>query len=278
MDVISFKDIVSLFNSEEWDFSYLDYEEIMEVLNFPLKLGVNHLERLVFQKNDIPITAKCIVIVKHTIDYDYSLNTLFQDICINKFPNINISEFWCNYKYAVVKAGMGQYAKNSLVYHPKFFFDTHFSAFLIFNPLSDLPKRHESDFSLLKQCINCEDCVQACPVQAIHYNNKSNYSWIDMDKCDNFCFFGNHPDIPSIKNNHKLLQNLLPEEKEQIHSHCDLADLYPGLILNNYFEDNSGKVYSIQYPTCRECTSQKRCSRYGGIYPYEAAKPHIIIQ
>lgn len=274
MDIISYKEIISLFD-DEWDFSYLTYDEMMEVLNFPVKMGNNHLERLV-QNNDIPTTAHFLIVVKHTIDYDYSLNLIFRKKCEEHFINIKLGDFWCNYKYAVVKAGLGQYAKNSLVYHNKFQFDTHFAVFIIFNPIIDLPKRELNNFALLDQCKNCFDCQNACPVSAIHYNNDNNYAWIDMNKCDNFCFFGNHNKIPSIKLNHYLLQELSLEEKRNICSYKDLHQIFPNIILSPGYIDNN-EIHYIQYPTCRECTSQKKCTRYGGNYPYDKAKPHLII-
>lgn len=260
---ISYNDIINLFDSE-WDFSYLYYEEMEEVLNFPIKMAPNHLERLVEWNNDIPKDAIFLVIVKHTEDYDYSLNHTFEIKCRDNLP-IELTNFWCNYKYAAVKAGMGQYAKNSLFFHNKFHFETHLSVFIIFNKIVNLPTRNMSNFSLLAQCNNCNDCYNVCPVNAIH--NQSKPYWIDMNKCDNFCFFGNHPRIPTIKYNHKLLSHLTTEEKFNIQNYEDFHKLYPNITLNSSYIKN-GQLTYYQYPTCRECTSQPKCSKYGGNYPY----------
>lgn len=263
---IIYNNIIELFSCEEWDFSYLLPNEMMEVLNFPIKIAPNHIEHLVEQGNDIPNTSTFLTVVKRTKDYDYALHSQFIDKCKQYFPELKIINFWCNYKYAIVKSGLGQYAKNSLVYHQKFQFETHFSVFLIFNPILNLPNRNPSNFNILSLCNNCQDCFKACPVQAIH--NQEKFLWIDMDKCDNFCFFGNHKYIPSIKQNHILLSHLTQQQKENIIDYKTLHQLYPEITLTPGIKDKDGKIKWYSYPTCRECTSQIKCSKYNGKYPY----------
>jgi hypothetical protein len=46
-------------------------------------------------------------------------------------------------------AGLGQYAKNSLFYHPKFQFETHLNVYVIHNQITNLPKRKSPNYNLL---------------------------------------------------------------------------------------------------------------------------------
>lgn len=270
LKTFTYQEIIDIFN-DDWDFSYLNYDEMQEVLNFPVKMNANYLEHIL-QKDILPKDVTFLIIVKKTEDYDYSIGSIFDEVCQKCFPELMFSKFWCNYKYAAVKSGLGQYAKNSLFYHPKFQFETHLYVVMIFNPIINLPKRNPENFNLLKQCEGCNDCFNVCPVKAIH--NQSGFTWIDMEKCDNFCFYGNHSSIPSIKQNHVLLKDLSEDEKINIHSHSDYNKLFPNQPLTSGIEEN-GKIYWYQYPTCRECTSQKRCSKYNGNYPYKDKKPKI---
>lgn len=263
---INYNNLISNFDKQEWDFSYLTYSEMMEVLNFPVKISINHLEHLI-QHPDLPDTATFLIVVKRTQDYDYSIGDIFIKNCSNHFPEIKLGNFWCNYKYAAVKAGLGQYAKNSLFYHPIFGFETHLYVAIIYSPLYNLPNRNKSNFNYLKQCDNCNDCAQSCPVQAIH--NKDQFCWIDMEKCDNFCMFGNHPTIPSVKWNYIFLNHLSLEEKYAIQTYDEFNTQFPNLQIGSGIIDDNGRTCWYQYPTCRECTSQKKCSKYNGHYPYD---------
>lgn len=270
---ISYEDIISIFDNTKWDFSYLTYSEMEEVLNFPVKISINHLERLI-QKPDLESDVIFLIIVKQTDNYDYSLGNEFEEICHKYIPDLSFSSFWCNYKYAAVKSGLGQYAKNSLFYHPKFQFETHLHVVVLFNHINDLPNRQQNNFNYLSLCENCSDCYNACPVSAIH--NQDNFPWIDMKKCDNFCFFGNHDYIPSIKQNHILLRNVPKDKKNKITSYEQFNKEFPNISLSAGIMDDNGKVYWGQYPTCRECTSQPKCSKYNGKYPYHEQK--VIIK
>lgn len=263
--VIDFIKMVNLFN-QDWDFSYLTKEEINEVLNFPIKMAPNFLEDIEQGKTDEP-QGIFIVAVHHTEDYDYSIVQQFQDKCIESFGLINIQYFWCNYKYAAMLAGLGQYAKNSLLYHPKFQFDTHLAVFNIKEDFCNLPVRNSPNKNLLSLCKGCSDCATACPVKAIH--NESGLIWIDMKACDNFCFFGNNDKIPSIKWNNYQLSNLTKEELFNLTSYKQYSKLFPNQPFSSKILGEDGQVHWIQYPTCRECTSQKRCTKYNGKYPYD---------
>lgn len=267
MNKISYNQIYKNFNSDNWDFSYLTYNEIWETLNHPIKYQ-NIIEKLTFFGIDFPKNVTFLVVVHLSPDFDYTLVNTFQNICKEKIPNLQYQEFFCNYKYAAVQSGLGQYAKNSLFYHPKFQFDTHLAVFIIFNELTDLPKRNKPNFNLLKQCEHCNDCINACPVNAIHYNN--NQGWIDLYKCDNFCHFGNHHIIPSIKWNWLKIgdYNLTDNQIYNIHTFADLRNNVGQTDCTNIIKKNN-KKYNAIFPVCRECVSQKKCSKYNGQYPYD---------
>lgn len=266
MEEFNYKDIIKYFNAE-WDFSYLTFEEMQEVLNFPIKFAPNFIERQLYSDININKDAIFLVVVQRTIDYDYSLNNNFFKICNKSLPSLIVEPFWCNFKYAAVKSGLGQYAKNSLFYHPLFQFETHIGVFLIHNSIKNLPLRQPVNFNFLDQCNGCKDCFEACPANAIH--NQDAFIWIDAFQCDNFCFFGNHSTIPSIK------WNKIPIEQEitdyqtifDIQTSQDFFKMFPTANKANYI-DNKGQIHNIQYPICRECTSQSKCSKYGGKYPY----------
>lgn len=267
MEAISYDDIINCFDKKYWDFSYLTYDEIWETLNHPIKY-TNLIERLTFKGIDFPISVTFLVAVKLSPNFDYSLVDTFFSTCKMKLPQLDYDEFLCNYKYAAVQAGLGQYAKNSLFYHPIFQFDTHLAVFIIFNPIKNLPQRNKPNFELLSQCNGCDDCFNACPVNAIHCKDKN--PWIDLYKCDNFCHFGNHKTIPSIKWNWLKVGDIKLSNEEIYNIHdfyeCRCAIGETGCT-NSIIKNN--KQYHAIFPVCRECVSQPRCSKYNGNYPYK---------
>lgn len=262
--VIDFMEIIKLFDNE-WDISYLTPTEINEVLNFPIKMAPNVLEDIEQGQQGFP-TGNFIVVVHHTEDYDYSIVQQFCDKCIENFGPIDIQYFWCNYKYAAMLAGLGQYAKNSLFYHPVFEFDSHLAVFQINEIIVNFPERKKPNRNLLSLCEGCDDCASACPVHAIH--NSDGLIWVDMNLCDNFCFFGNHDKIPTIKWNNRQIAHLSKEELFNITSYADYVKLFPNQPFSAKFLGEDGQIHWYQYPTCRECTSQRRCTKYKGHYPY----------
>ena len=263
---ISYNSIVSKFPSNEWDFSYLTFDEIQEVLNHPIKYD-DMLDKLFTYGFQCDETSIFLVCIKKSSDFDYSLHKSFEDIIHNNIPELNYREFWCNFKYAAVLSGLGQYAKNSLFYHPIFQFETHIIVYVIHNKIIDLPNRKKPNFSLLSLCNNCNDCIKACPVSAINIGPTG--TWIDLYKCDNFCHFGNHNIIPSMKWNWVKIHNfnLNYEEIYNIHNLSDCREKC------GYTPSGCVKINNIVYdtilPVCRECTSQKKCSKYNGKYPYD---------
>lgn len=263
---IDYQNFISFFNQDEWDISYLTGLDMIEVLNQPIKFNTNLIEY--YHANGFDFNDKTIflVVVKKNYDFDYTHVKNFFDICSNKCPELQFQQIECNLKYAAVKAGLGQYAKNSLFWHPRFQFETHLAVYQIFNEIINLPVQKISNFNLLNLCENCNDCIKSCPVSAIHYDN--NKTWIELNSCDNFCHFGNDKHIPSIKWSYihldKELEKLSYQEVYDIKNFTDWDKL-----LNSYNLNFNIQNTYMHFPICRECTSQKKCSRYNSKYPYD---------
>lgn len=261
---ISYNQIIKFFNNDEYDISYLTNDELKKNLNIPTKVSneqLNYLEKI-YDKN----CPNALIFIKHTLDYDYSLRKEVKNN-LNLIPGLKYEMYNGNYKYAAVQAGLGQYGKNQLLYNYKFGFDNHIVIFLIWNKIINLPERNKPNYNYLQSCINCDDCFNACPVRAIH--NKDSYHWVDLYTCDNFCHFGNDPNIPSIKKTWNKYINPYPLSDEILKNIKTPKDCYDylGYFPFSYQDENS--KFFIQYPICRECTSQKKCSKYNGKYPYQ---------
>jgi hypothetical protein len=118
-------------------------------------------------------------------------------------------------------------------------------------------------------------------VKAIHNDgNKMENNWIDSAACDAFLGLGDHPKIPSVKKfwHKNLYPELSKKEITQLNTFDKVKKKYGepfGLPFdrNGYTSDPSLGVKKdnkpIPVPVCRECTSQPRCSKWNGKYPYE---------
>ena len=268
MKIIDYNDIINYFDNNIWDFSYLTSEEINEILNFPIKFNINEITNLVNGTYEIPKESIILIVVKYSKDYDYSIDKDFDTICKLNLPELKYEQLYCNLKYAAVKSGLGQYGKNMVFHHPKFNFDVHLAAFILKNPIINLPVRNSINLNFLKECDNCNDCYNACPAHAIH--NQIQPFWVDAYKCDAFCYYGNHAQIPSVKWNKIPFQHGI-FDKDLIFSIHSNKDYYNHFPKGNKGEvvDNNGNIHHIHYPICRECTSQPKCSKYNGNYPYD---------
>ena len=261
METISFNEIKALFSDTSlWHVGYLDTNDIQILHNFGIKFsGIEvHYDY-----------ENAIIVTKNTNSFDYSV---FKDVKekINSLNKPIIYHNWetINLKFALVLAGMGQYGKNQLVYDDLFGFDIHISVLLIKNKITDLPARKTPNWNFLPQCDGCTDCFNACPVQAIH-NQESPY-WIDLQKCDNFCHWGNHDTIPSMKWTWGKYVLKPPVSKELLYQITNFDTEYE--ILNIPFERafiKDGKEVFVKHPVCRECCSQPKCSKYNGHFPYK---------
>lgn len=267
MTQIAYNDFIQVFDPEEWDIGYLYGEEMIEVLNHPIKYNSNFIEWMAMKPPMFQLSDIFIVVVKKNYDFDYTHVKLFIDICKIQFPQLKFTGFECNYKYAAVKAGLGRYAKNSLFYHLKFQFETHLAVFYMGNQIINPCNRKNANFNILEKCDGCNDCISACPAQAINFDQ--NRTWVNLLACDAFCHFGNHNTIPTLKwswaKANKSLSNLSYNDLYKITTFNDWENITGGF---NALEVSPQTVYP-HFPICRECTSQKRCSKYNGKYPYD---------
>lgn len=279
MTQITYNDFIQYFDSEEWDIGYLYGNEMTEVLNHPIKYNTNLIEWVLknppfFLPDDI-----FLVVVKQNYDYNYTHLKQFQDVCNLNFPDLDFTYIEpCNLKYAAVRAGLGRYAKNSLFYHNKFKFETHLAVAYVGKQIIDLPERNQYNLNVLELCSNCNDCIKACPAQAIHFDQGLN--WIDLQACDNFCHFGNDKKIPSLKWSLvkfcKSISHLKYDEIYNIHNFPQWIEI---LNKENVSELEISPMTSyMHFPICRECTSQKRCSKYEGKYPYDWNACEVIMK
>jgi len=73
----------------------------------------------------------------------------------------------------------------------------------------------------------------------------------------------------------QIISPPLSDEKIfQIQTDKDLKNLTGYDIIPSKIENNNEIKY-IQYPICRECTSQPKCSKFNGKYPYDKDRVKI---
>jgi NAD-dependent dihydropyrimidine dehydrogenase PreA subunit len=270
---IDFNEIKSVFN-EDWDVGYISAEDLLRCCLLPIKakFQTSHTCDLT---NSIGFRGinNAIVLVKQSDKWDYELVTEAYNILIeNGFRNI--LNIYTNFKEVAISAGLGVRAKNSLIYTHKFGFDCHICSIMFFDEIINYPKLENINYGIWDKCYGCIDCYKACPVNAIR-NQKEPY-WLNSELCDSFIAYNNHDKIPSIKEFwHK---NVHPEYNKEI---IDSINSYESMMLllnREMLYDNNGYTCdglsvkkdgkTIFIPICRECTSQKRCSKWNGSYPY----------
>lgn len=259
----SFNDILNLFGNE-WDISWFSKAELIQIENQPIKIQIKNVL-------DLSQISIFLLLCKNTKNYDYALDTEAKKLLSS--IGVQTDTYWCNYKYAELLCGLGRQGKNSLIYNYKFGFDHHITVLAIYNKIIDLPIRKKADYTLLTSCLNCNDCIKACPSKAF-YLFKGKY-YIDYDTCNNFCGYNNHPSIPALKDNYykyngldipKYILKSITTFEESIHQLGQPVD---------FFIKKNGKFYLASFPVCRECAAQKKCSKYDGHYPYDQQKTLI---
>lgn len=280
---ISFKDIKKLFDPEEWDISVISGEELQRASLYPLKLVAHPFGKNYTNKIHFDILPNTLVMVKkgHTWDYTHYI----EGVNILKKSNLNKASWfpiYTNFKEAALLAGLGVRARNSLIYSYKFGFDCHISAVGITEQIVDLPTNRRHNKNLWRRCKGCDDCAKACPVGAIHNDEQPN--WLNSTKCDDFIGIGTHDTIPSIKSfwHKNVYPEFSKEEIDSIKTNKDTRDFlrrhnFDPRINNLPFDRNGytfdGQVVrkdgiAVNIAFCRECTSQPRCSKWGGKFPY----------
>lgn len=274
MDTISFNEIKALFD-ETWDVGIISAKDLLRISNMPIKYkahiyGADFTNHVHFEG-----LTNTVVLIKKGESWDY---THYDEACgiVERSHLKNWFPVYTNYKEAVIQAGLGVRARNSLVYSYKFGFDCHIAAIGFQQTIVDWPTNKRVNKKLWKRCENCDDCIRACPVGAIHGHEEP--YWLDGGACDNFIGMSDHPTIPSVK---KFWSDYVyPDFPKDVLANIKTLDdavkvfggtSYPfdknGYTFDGFVIRHEGKPMNV--PICRECTSQPRCSKWGGKFPYE---------
>ncbi len=268
--MISFNKLKELFPSDTWDVSYLSAENLLRCALSPIKHKWNYVgEDFTNGIRFNPTNA--IVLIKQGHTWDYTLCREAEDILKNN-NIVGWHQVYTNYKEAALLSGLGVRARNSLIYSYKFGFDCHITVIRFDQEITDIPTNKRINFKLWSRCKGCNDCANACPVGAIH--NKEEPYWIDSAKCQDFCGRGNHPTIPSVAT--FLIKNVWINGMPPVGFQEDKPETYmqgKGYTYEDGIVKHQGK--DVHIPFCRECTSQPRCSKWDGKYPYKELEDKI---
>jgi ferredoxin len=275
---IPFSYFKNLFD-ESWDVGVISADNLKKCTNYPIKhkahkTGDDYTNNIHF--NGISNT---LILIKtgHTWDYTH----YDEAKAIMETTNyVNWFQVYTNFKEAAILSGLGVRARNSLIYSYKFGFDCHICAIGIQNEIIDLPLNKRTNYKLWPRCKNCYDCVDACPAGAIH--GKEEPYWLDSAACDNFIGLSDHPTVPSIKKfwRENIHPEISKEETDKLKTWKDVEEKFLGPLpfdANGYtFDGNVTKKNGtpVNVPFCRECTSQPRCSKWNGKYPYDSFDPN----
>ena len=280
MRPLDFTVVKKLFPKEKWDMGYITKTQLQICAYTPIKWKF-HVFGLDFA-NDIHFEnlRNCIVLIKETPkagDYDFYKEAA--NIII-KSGVIGWDMIYTNFKEAAIQAGLGVKAKNSLIYSYRFGFDCKICVIGFDQSFKNIPLNKRVNKKLWNRCVGCWDCAVNCPVKAIHNDgNDMKDNWLESSKCDDFLGLSDHPTIPSIKKFwHKYVHPEVPkEEVDKLKTWFDVKKKYGtgglpwdknGYSFNSSFgAAKDGKPIDI--PVCRECTSQPRCSKWKGNYPYD---------
>lgn len=251
---IEYKDLIAEFDKNLWQFSYLTSEEIQKIMNIPIKFR-NEIQMSTYNGNyKQELSAFWLIGIKYGELYDYSCQADMIKVLSRKFPRELFKTYdTINLKEACIEAGLGQRAKNTLIYNSAFKFNFHIVLVSINNiQVKNLPTRESPNYNILSSCINCNKCLLACPVSAINYDEQRQLTWIDLYKCASFCDFGNHPTISSRK--WDCLRNKY--NFQTIYSINDINECI-NTIGKHINEFDQGGIMQI----CRECRNQCECGK-----------------
>ena len=273
-----FSHIKNLFPKDEWDVGYITETQLKICANKPIK-GASHAIGLNFTNSiHFKNLRNCIVLVKKTSNTgDYGFYKEVQALMTKSVLKWRM--IYTNFKEAALQAGLGVRAKNSLVYTYRFGFDSKICVVGIDETVTNIPTNKRVNQKLWNRCIGCWDCSINCPVKAIHNDgDKMEDNWIDSQACDDFIGLSDHPRIPSIKKfwHQHIYPELSKKEVTELNTMFKVEKKYKkyGLPFDrdgysfhpSFGPEKDGKPINI--PMCRECTSQPKCSKYKGDYPY----------
>lgn len=278
----------SLFDEKYWDIGVLTPELFHRANLHPVKFKAHKLENPFMEDfaNHIVFTKETntLVLIRTGHIWDY---THYQE-ALDILQNNNINDcylVYTNFKEAAILAGLGVRAKNSLIYSYKFGFDCHIAAVRFEREITDLPTDKRVNYKIWNRCVGCDDCAKACPVGAIHNDSKNPFEWwLDSSACESFIGLSNHEKIPSVKK--YWHEHVYPElSKEYVEGITDFFESFKpigegglgGMPWNRNGYSFDGQVIrkngkAVDVPVCRECTSQPRCSKWNGNYPYDKTR------
>jgi ferredoxin len=270
---VSFEYLKSLFPSNEWDVGVISAETLYRCSVSPIKNKFHRTGADFTNNTTFHGLTNTLILIRDGETFDYSHYDQAVSI-LRESKYENWFQIYTNFKESAIFAGLGVRAKNSLIYSYKFGFDCHICAIGITDKIIDLPTNKRVNNKFWRRCQGCDDCANACPVNAIH--NKEEPYWLNSDACDNFIGRGEHEQIPSMYTFWK--ENVYNDvEENKIQQILDSGVMLP-MDRNGYHFD--GNVIRkdgipIKVAFCRECTSQPRCSKWNGKYPYETAIKEI---
>ncbi len=276
---IKFDYLKSLFDPEIWDVGVISGDQLLEVSLKPIKTKAHIYGQDYTNKIHFPPLTNCLILAHSGHMWDY---THYDKACEILNNQTNLFKKWfpvyTNFKEAALRAGLGVRARNSLIYNYRFGFDVHYAAIGIIDNIIDCPTDRYHNKEIWNRCIGCDDCMNHCPVKAIR--NKDDPPWINSPACDDQIGLGSpeNPHIPSVKDFwHEHVHPEIP--KEVVDRIWSREEMRKELGVTEFPFDNNGYTFdgqvirkdgdAVNVPLCRECTSQPRCSKWKGRFPYE---------